>query len=131
MADAPGLAVDIAPARSLVARVMEGVGARNLNVQPGASPHECSLRPSKAATLQGADVVPWTVEDLTSWMVDAVKDLAGNDPVTTLLEAERAAESARQCQGIPGGWTCVADRLRPLITRTLSRMARMESEVSA
>ena len=44
-ADTPRVAVDIAPAHSLVARVMDGVGTPDLIIQPGASPHEYSLRP--------------------------------------------------------------------------------------
>ena len=88
MADVPSVAVEIAPVHSLVARVMEGVGAPNLIVPPGASPHEHSLRPSEAAALQDADLVFWMGEDLTPWMADAVKNLAGNAAITTLLEAD-------------------------------------------
>ncbi len=88
MADAPSVAVDIAPVHSLVARVMEGVGAPVLVVQPGASPHEYNLRPSEAAALQNADLVFWMGEDLTPWMADALKNLAVNAAVTTFLEAE-------------------------------------------
>ena len=87
-ADVPSVAVDIAPVHSLVARVMEGVGSPNLIVQPGASPHEYSLRPSEAAALQDADLVFWMGEDLTPWMADAVSNLAGNAAITTLLEAD-------------------------------------------
>lgn len=87
-ADVPSVAVDIAPVHSLVARVMEGVGSPNLIVQPGASPHEYSLRPSEAAALQDADLVFWMGEDLTPWMADAVNNLAGNAAITTLLEAD-------------------------------------------
>ncbi|MDE0521290.1 MAG: zinc ABC transporter substrate-binding protein [Boseongicola sp.] len=88
MADVPSVAVDIAPVHSLVARVMEGVGSPNLIVQPGASPHEYSLRPSEAAALQNADLVFWMGEDLTPWMADALKNLAGDAAITTLLEAD-------------------------------------------
>ncbi len=88
MADVPSVAVDIAPVHSLVARVMEGVGSPNLIVQPGASPHEYSLRPSEAAALQDADLVFWMGDDLTPWMADALKNLAGNASITTLLETE-------------------------------------------
>ena len=88
IADVPSVAVDIAPVHSLVARVMEGVGAPNLIVQPGVSPHEYSLRPSEAAALQDADLVFWMGEDLTPWMVDAVNSLAGDAAITTLLEAD-------------------------------------------
>ena len=88
MADVPNVAVDIAPVHSLVARVMDGVGTPNLIVQPGASPHEYSLRPSEAAALQEADLVFWLGEDLTPWMDDAVETLAEDAAVTTLLDAE-------------------------------------------
>lgn len=88
LADVPRVAVDIAPVHSLVARVMQGVGEPNLIVQPGASPHEYSLRPSEAQALQDADLVFWIGEDLTPWMASAVATLAGQADVTTLLEVE-------------------------------------------
>ncbi|MFC3613816.1 zinc ABC transporter substrate-binding protein [Lutimaribacter marinistellae] len=88
LADAPSVAVDIAPVHSLVARVMQGVGTPNLIVQPGASPHEYSLRPSEAAALQDADLVFWMGDDLTPWMADAVETLASGAAVTSLLEAD-------------------------------------------
>ncbi len=88
MADVPNVAVDIAPVHSLVARVMQGVGTPDLIVQPGASPHEYSLRPSEAAALQEANLVFWMGEDLTPWMKDAVATLAEAAAVTTFLEAE-------------------------------------------
>ncbi|WP_109311168.1 zinc ABC transporter substrate-binding protein [Ruegeria sp. AU67] len=88
MADVPNVAVDIAPVHSLVARVMEGVGAPNLIVQAGASPHEYNLRPSEAAALQKADLVFWMGEDLTPWMEGAVENLANGATVTPLLEAD-------------------------------------------
>ncbi|MEX0310312.1 MAG: zinc ABC transporter substrate-binding protein, partial [Tateyamaria sp.] len=84
----PSVAVDIAPVHSLVARVMEGVGTPDLVIQPQASPHEYSLRPSEAASLQDADIVFWIGEDLTPWMEDAVETLATNAKVTSLLAVE-------------------------------------------
>lgn len=88
IADVPNVAVDIAPVHSLVARVMDGVGTPSLIVQPGASPHGYSLRPSEASALQDADLVFWIGEDLTPWMEDAVETLATNASVTTLLEVD-------------------------------------------
>ncbi len=88
MADAPKVAVDIAPVHSLVARVMEGVGTPDLIVQPGASPHEYSLRPSEAAALQEADLVFWIGEDLTPWMEGAIDTLSEGASVTALLESD-------------------------------------------
>lgn len=88
MAEVPAVAVDIAPVHSLVARVMDGVGAPDLILPPGASPHEYSLRPSEAAAIEDADIVIWIGADLTPWMEDAVATLAGEARVLTLLEAE-------------------------------------------
>lgn len=87
-ADAPRVAVDIAPVHSLVARVMEGVGNPSLIVSPGASPHEYSLRPSEARALQEADLVFWISPDLTPWMAKAIETLSDTAVVTELLEAD-------------------------------------------
>lgn len=91
-ADTPQVAVDIAPVHSLVARVMEGVGTPDLIVQPGASPHEYSLRPSEAAALQNADLVFWIGPDLTPWLTDTIETLAPDAAVTALLEADGTIE---------------------------------------
>ena len=91
-ADAPKVAVDIAPVHSLVARVMDGVGTPDLIVQPGASPHEYSLRPSDAAALQNADLVFWIGPDLTPWLTDTLETLAPDAAVTELLEADGTIE---------------------------------------
>lgn len=88
LADVPNVAVDIAPVHSLVARVMDGVGAPSMIVAPGASPHEYNLRPSEAEALQDADVVFWVGEDLTPWMEDAVATLAEDAAVTELLDSD-------------------------------------------
>lgn len=88
LAETPNVAVDIAPVHSLVARVMEGIGAPDLIVQSGASPHGYSLRPSDAAALQAADLVFWIGADLTPWMEGAVETLATDAAVTTLLETD-------------------------------------------
>ena len=87
MADTPNVAVDIAPIHSLVSRVMAGVGAPKLIIQPGASPHEYRLRPSEAKALQDAILVFWMGEGLTPWMENAVETLSQNAKVITLLEA--------------------------------------------
>lgn len=88
MADAPKVAVDIAPVHSLVARVMEGVGTPDLVIPAGASPHEYNLRPSEASALQEADLVFWIGEDLTPWLEGAVETLSDGATVTTLLESD-------------------------------------------
>jgi zinc transport system substrate-binding protein len=91
-ADAPQVAVDIAPVHSLVARVMDGVGTPNLIVKPGASPHEYSLRPSEAKALQEAGLVFWIGPDLIPWLTDTLTTLAPDAAVTELLEADGTVE---------------------------------------
>ena len=91
-ADVPRVAVDIAPVHSLVARVMAGVGAPDLVIRSGASPHEYSMRPSEAAALQNAELVFWIGGDLTPWLTDAIETLAPDAAVTSLLEAEGTIE---------------------------------------
>lgn len=88
LADVPQVAVDIAPVHSLVARVMDGVGTPDLIVQPGASPHEYSLRPSEAAALQAADIVFWIGPDLTPWLENTIETLAPDAAAVALIEAD-------------------------------------------
>ena len=57
MAEAPGVAADIAPVHSLVAMVMESMGEPALLVPGGASPHDFALRPSDARALEAAGLV--------------------------------------------------------------------------
>ncbi|WP_039018344.1 zinc ABC transporter substrate-binding protein [Halocynthiibacter namhaensis] len=91
-AQVPQVAVDIAPVHSLVARVMDGVGTPDLIVQPGASPHEYSLRPSEARALQNADLVFWVSSGLTPWLTDTIETLASGAAVTELLEVDGTIE---------------------------------------
>jgi zinc transport system substrate-binding protein len=86
-AEVPAVATDIAPVHGLVARVMDGVGTPDLVIRPGASPHEYSLRPSEAASLERADVVFWMGEALTPWLAGTIDTLAGDANVVELLAA--------------------------------------------
>ena len=88
LAEVPRVAADIAPIHSLVARVMEGVGAPDLIVQPGGSPHEYALRPSEASALQEADVVFWVGSRLSPWLGEAVGTLAADAAVVELLRVD-------------------------------------------
>jgi zinc transport system substrate-binding protein len=91
-ADVPRVAVDIAPVHSLVARVMGNIGTPDLIIQSGASPHEYSLRPSEAASVQAANLVFWVGPGLTPWLTDAIETLAPDATVTELLEADGTIE---------------------------------------
>ena len=86
LADVPNVVVDIAPVHSLVARVMQDVGAPDLIIKTGASPHDYRLRPSEAKALQDANLVIWMGKELTPWMEDAVKTLSTKAAILTLLK---------------------------------------------
>lgn len=87
-ADRPRVVVDIAPIHALVAQVMEGIGMPDLIIQPGATPHEYSLRPSEAAAMQSADLVFWIGPDLTPWLEEAIETLAPAADLTTLMDVD-------------------------------------------
>ncbi len=93
-AEVPRVATDIAPVHSLVARVMDGLGAPDLVIAQGASPHEYSLRPSEARALQEADIVFWIGEGLTPWMEGAIDTLAEDANVIELLEVDGVTQLA-------------------------------------
>lgn len=82
----PGVVADIAPLHSIVAEVMQGVGEPDLLVQPGASPHHYSLRPSEAEALARADVVFWISEELSPWLETPLENLAGSARKVEMLE---------------------------------------------
>lgn len=81
----PRVAVDIAPLHSIVSQVMDGVAEPDLLIQPEASPHSYSLRPSEAEALSRADVVFWISSDLTPWLESALKTLAESADKVELL----------------------------------------------
>lgn len=87
-AEAPKVVTDIAPVHSLVAQVMQGVGAPTMLIDPGASPHGYALRPSQARALSDADAVFWIGEALTPWMEQPMESLAAQAVSVELLELE-------------------------------------------
>ena len=87
-AEVPNVVTDIAPVQSLVAQVMGDLGAPELVLPPGASPHGYALRPSEARALQSADLVFWVGADLTPWLADPLETLAEDARHVALMEAE-------------------------------------------
>lgn len=86
-AEAPKVVADIAPVHSLVAQVMAGVGAPDLIVSPGASPHEYAMRPSQARALQEANIVFWTSPGLTPWLEKSLDALTQGAETVELIAA--------------------------------------------
>jgi len=87
-ANGPHVTTDIPITHSLVARVMAGVGMPDLIVDQGASPHEYSLRPSNAASLEASDLVFWISNSLTPWLDDPLDTLANDAEVIELMDAK-------------------------------------------
>jgi len=88
LADAPKVAVDIAPLHSLVSQVMEGVAEPDLIIPAESSPHEYALRPSQARALAEANVVFWMGEELTPWLEKAMNNVAGSAQKVAVLDLE-------------------------------------------
>ncbi len=87
-ADVPQVATDIAPVHGLVARVMDGLGEPELVVQPGASPHSYSMRPSEARALEQSDAVFWIGAELEPWLEESIGTLASGARVIELLDVD-------------------------------------------
>jgi zinc transport system substrate-binding protein len=77
----------IKPVHSLVAGVMEGVGAPALLVKGASSPHDYSMRPSDARALAGAQVVFWVGEGLETFLTKPLAALAADATIVALSEA--------------------------------------------
>jgi zinc transport system substrate-binding protein len=88
IAEVPKVAVDIPPMHSLVAQVMDGVGAPTIILPPGADPHGYAIRPSEARSLNEAEIVFWLGENLTPWLKRAIDSLAGDSVVIELLRVD-------------------------------------------
>lgn len=85
-AQAEGLKIvtDIAPVGSLVSRV---TGHKvTILVNPGQSPHDASLKPSRAAALQEADIVVWMGEGMAPGLAKPIEQLAQGAAVLELME---------------------------------------------
>ncbi|MBN8413360.1 zinc ABC transporter substrate-binding protein [Halomonas litopenaei] len=87
VADVPNVAVDIPPVHAVVAQVMGELGSPELVIQPGASPHGYSMRPSEAQALASADAVFWVSDSLTPWLERARTSLADGAREVELMEA--------------------------------------------
>ncbi|MGR3321384.1 MAG: zinc ABC transporter substrate-binding protein [Pseudooceanicola sp.] len=88
LADTPRIVTDFAPIQSLVWQVTEGVAEPDVILQPGASPHGYSMRPSEARMLQEADIVIWTGAAQTPWLEEAIATLASGARSLPLLDVD-------------------------------------------
>ncbi len=76
--EAPAVVASILPLGSIAAAVMDGVGAPAVLLEPGASPHAYSLRPTQAQALNDADVIFWVGPDLETFLSRPLEALGGD-----------------------------------------------------
>ncbi len=88
LAEVPKVVTDIPPVHSLVAQVMDDLGAPDLLLDQGASAHSFQMRPSQAAALAEADLVVWVGAEMTPWLDRSLDGLSADVPRLGLLDAE-------------------------------------------
>lgn len=86
-AEVPRVVTDIPAVQSLVAQVMEGVGAPEVLLEQGANAHNYQLRPSQARALQEADLVIWIGPEMTPWLGRAIEGVSLGGQALSLLKA--------------------------------------------
>lgn len=84
LAEVPNVVATTKPIHALVAAVMGDLGAPQLIVRGGASPHTYSLRPSDASALEAADVVFWTGHGFELFLEDSIETLAPDATIVAL-----------------------------------------------
>ena len=96
----PRVVATIKPIHSLVAGVMDGVGAPTLLIRGGGSPHSYSLRPSEARALSRADLVFWVGEEFETFLTKPLAALAIAMPTPT-ARAHQSGVTFTPCVSIP------------------------------
>jgi len=84
--EAPDVVASILPVGSIAAAVMEGVGQPVVLLEPGASPHAYSMRPTQAQALNDADVIFWVGPDMEAFLTRPLAALGGNARQVALAE---------------------------------------------
>ena len=74
----PAVVASILPIGSIAAAVMDGVAQPTVLLEPGASPHAYSLRPSQAQALNDADVIFWVGRDMEAFLTRPLDALGGD-----------------------------------------------------
>jgi zinc transport system substrate-binding protein len=97
-AEPPRVVVSIKPLHSLVASVMDGVGAPLLLVKSSADPHSYTLKPSEAQALDAAQFVVWAGPGVETFLEKAVAALAGKAHVLR-LDREKSLKLLKAREG--------------------------------
>ncbi|ADZ71130.1 zinc ABC transporter substrate-binding protein [Polymorphum gilvum] len=85
--EAVAVAASIKPVHSLVAAVMDGVGAPGIIVDGAASPHTYALKPSTARVLEKAELIFWVGPRLETFLVKPLETLGAGARSIELGEA--------------------------------------------
>lgn len=85
-ASALSVVASIKPVHSLVARVMDGVGAPVLLLKGASSPHHMTIKPSQAAALANADLIVMVGGGMAAGLDKAVAGVAPNVAVLRLSD---------------------------------------------
>lgn len=84
---APKVVASVKPLNSIIAAIMQGAGQPELLVEGAGSPHNYSLKPSKAKALQKADVIFWVGPGLEAFLDKPLDALAGKATVVAMDKA--------------------------------------------
>jgi len=84
--NSPKVVVSITPFYGLVAAIMEGVGTPALLVQPKASVHHYTLKPSEIQAIAEASLIIWGGPNLETFLVKPLQTLQSHSPKTPVLE---------------------------------------------
>jgi zinc transport system substrate-binding protein len=87
-AEVPIIVTDMPPIGSFVAQVMGDLGTPVVLLEPGASPHSFSLRPSQAAAVADAGLIIWTGPEIAPWLDRVLDSGDARAPTLALLTAE-------------------------------------------
>lgn len=99
-AAAPRVVATLAPAHSLVAGVMEGVGEPHLLIRGGASPHDFVLRPSDRRELGEAQLVFWVGEGMETFLPKVLGQLGAKVRIVALAELPGVEHRVQRSGGI-------------------------------
>ena len=77
----------IKPVHSLVSGVMAGVGNPSVIIEGAGSPHTYSLKPSQAKQLQNAKLVFWMGDELETFLVGPIANIAQSATTIKLIDA--------------------------------------------
>lgn len=77
----------IKPVHSLVAAVMEGVGAPGLIIEGAGSPHNYALKPSQAQMLEQANLVFWIGHEIEAFLEKPLETVGANARSVELIDA--------------------------------------------